>query len=439
MSRWALVLLLPVAAHAQLVLMTGSCTTGSAIGSGAFYNFGQVAAGAAKDVNFFVCNTGSASVPITALSVSGSGFSISAVNGSVPGVIAPANFLQFTVHFASGTAPSYSASLTIDSITVYLQAAVVPAPQLVSGCGTDSFSFGKVQIGKPGSCSFSLQNPPGAPALAVSLTGAGFSSPRLPAAVAPGAALTFVVQLTPVCGTTNYSGALTVNTQSYALTGSGFAALPSPSLAFDTNAVASGEQHKLTMTLSAPYPCGANDVPLTLSFAPATTVVSDDPTIVFVAGNTRNTSLPFAAGVTQASVVFNAGSTEGTITFSVPNTAVQTTLTIPPATISIQSATASNQVLGNLNIEIIGFDNTYTAGVMSFTFFDTSGKAIGSAVNADFTSNFKTYFTTGQPSGSSFLMNVSFPVTGTQTQVGSVAVTLTNSAGQAQTGNLTFQ
>jgi hypothetical protein len=438
-TRFALAILLPVAAHAQLVLMTGSCTTGSAIGSGSFYNFGQVAAGATKDVSFFACNSGSASVTITALSVSGSGFSISAVNGSVPGVIAPANFLQFTVHFASGTAPSYSASLTINSITVYLQAAVVPAPQLVSGCGASSFSFGNVQIGKPGSCSFSLQNPPNAPALTVSLTGAGFNSSSLPATVAPGAALTFIVQLTPVCGTTKYSGTLTAGAQSYALTGTGFAALPSPSLVFDTNSVASGEQHTLTMNLSTPYPCGANDVPLALAFAPSTTVVSDDPTIVFVAGNTRNTSLHFDTGVTQASVVFNTGSTAGTITFSVPNTAVQTTLTIPPATISIQTAAASNQVLGQLNIEIIGSDNTYTAGAMSFTFFDTGGKAIGGAVNADFTSNFKTYFTTGQASGSSFLLNVSFPVTGPQTQVGSVAVTLTNSAGQAQTGNLTFQ
>jgi hypothetical protein len=94
--------------------------------------------------------------------------------------------------------------------------------------------------------------------------------------------------------------------------------------------------------------------------------------------------------------------------------------------------------LGELDVQVIGYDNTYSAGAMQFTFFDAKGNAIGAPVNADFTSNFKTYFAT-QTSGSAFLFRVSFPVQGDQTQVATVKATLTNTAGPVQTGTLTFQ
>jgi adhesin HecA-like repeat protein len=42
-------------------------------------------------------------------------------------------------------------------------------------------------------------------------------------------------------------------------------------------------------------------------------------------------------------------------------------------------------------------------------------------------------------SGSSFLARVSFPIAGNQALVATVAATLTNRAGQVQTGTLTFQ
>jgi len=205
------------------------------------------------------------------------------------------------------------------------------------------------------------------------------------------------------------------------------------------------------MTLPSPYPCPAlfsGDV--NLAFAPATTLVPDDPTIVFLPGSTRSLPLSLNAGGTgifingQPGAIFQTGTTAGSITFSITTTGVQlsadptTVITIPPAAIAIESVAASNQQMGVLNVEITAVDNTYTAGVMSFAFLDTSGKAIGSgAVNADFTSAFKTYFAR-QDSGA-FLMNVSFPVTGNALDVGSVKVTLTNSAGQTQTGSLAFQ
>lgn len=104
----------------------------------------------------------------------------------------------------------------------------------------------------------------------------------------------------------------------------------------------------------------------------------------------------------------------------------------------IDSTTASKERTGYLDITIAGADNTYSAGAMSFAFFDASGDPIGAAASADFTSSFKTFYG-GANAGSGFKALISFPVTGSVTNIGSVTVTLTNSAGVASTGSLTFQ
>ena len=175
---------------------------------------------------------------------------------------------------------------------------------------------------------------------------------------------------------------------------------------------------------------------------------ADDSSIVFLQGSTR--SLPFAVAANQTAVTINGqssatfqtGSTAGTITFTLSQAQINGDATvkiaIPPAAITIDSATASNQRLGELDVQVIGFDNTYSAGAMTFAFFDAAGKAIGAPVNVDFTPQFQTYYGT-QQSGSSFLMRVSFPIQGNQTQVATVQATLSNAAGAAQTGSLTFQ
>jgi hypothetical protein len=59
-------------------------------------------------------------------------------------------------------------------------------------------------------------------------------------------------------------------------------------------------------------------------------------------------------------------------------------------------------------------------------------------VSSDFTTQFKSFYG-GQTGGSTFQALVSFPVVGSVTNIGSVTVTLTNAAGTASTGSLTFQ
>jgi hypothetical protein len=454
--RALLLLLLPCALRAQLGLFSFDGTSETPVGS--IFDYGSVFSGSSQDVRFRARNTGNAPVYLSALAVSGAGFSISAVNGSVPGTVAPSNFLEFTVRFTAGSAATYSANLQVNSISTLLVGRSVPAPVItaLTGCAPGAnggFDFGSVTIGSQHLCNFSVFNP-NAQAIAISTlaVSGGFQllqAPAVPLTLAANQATSFAVAIKPQCGTASFSGTLTINTQSIPLGGAAITpALPKPTLAFDTSTLSSGEQHAISMTLASPAVCAANGF-LNLAFTPNTGApITDDKAVAFLSGSVR--ALPFAASagstnVTvggQTSAAFQTGTTAGKIVFSVTGTPLAgdptTSFSIAAAPIAIDTATASNQRLGELDIQVIGYDNTYSAGSMRFAFFDTNGSAIGSAVNVDFTAQFQSFFA-GSQNGSAFLMKVSFPVSGDQTKVGSVKVTLANSAGSTETGTLTFQ
>jgi hypothetical protein len=446
-------------ARAQLALFTFDGANESAVG--ATYNYGSVPAGSNRDVRFRVHNSGSASVSIATISVSGSGFSIAAVNGLLPYPITPGSFLEFTIRFTAAIPATFSANLQVNSISVLLLGTSVSPPLLtaVAGCtiaapGTPqaAFDFGNVAIGTQHFCNFSLFNPTGQPMLiaTITLTG-GFQfqqNPATPLTLAPNTATAFAIVITPVCGTVAYSGSLFVNGQAFPLIAAGISpTLAKPLLTFDSKTFLSAEQHTLSLSLPTAPPCGATGN-LNLAFAASVPGVLGDAAVVFLKGSTRSLQFSVAPNSTavtiagQPSATFQTGTTAGSITFTLTGTPLAadptTTIVISPSVIAIDTATASNQRLGELDVEVIGFDNTYSAGAMSFTFFDTAGTQIGSSVAADFTTQFKSYFSS-QTAGSAFLMRVSFPITGDQTKIAKVQATLKNAAGSAQTALLVFQ
>ncbi|HLX45602.1 MAG TPA: hypothetical protein VKR43_19290 [Bryobacteraceae bacterium] len=461
MKSFLLLALAPLAAYAQLTLVTFDGTNSTPVG--AVYNFGNVASGDTKAVVFRVINNATSPVVVQAPAVSGFGFSITSVNGTTPYSIPPApspmNFLAFTVRFGGSLPASYSASLQISSISVILIANVVPAPSLTifPPCTADpttgAINFGNLQNGTPHGCNFSLQNPNPQPLAIASLAATGpFQATNLPATpltLAPGQATTFALQINPSCGTVAIQGALIVNTKSYPLAASGFdPLLPKPSLTFDATAFASAEQHTLSIALPTPSACAVNGY-VNLAFVSNVNGITDDSAVMFLAGSTR--TLPFSVSANsmqllinhQPSAAFQTGTTAGKITFTLSQAQINgdpaTAIVIPPAPIAIELATASNQRAGELDIAITAYDNTYSAGSMSFTFFDAKGNMIGAPRNADFTSQFGAYFSSQPNNGSAFLMRASFPVQGVQGQVATVQATFTNAAGQSQTGSLTFQ
>jgi len=454
-----LLALAPALLQAQIVLYSLDGITPSPLG--AVYGYGQVAAGDSKIVRFRALNSGTVSITITLLKVinnTGAGFSI--VNSSsTPFVIAPGSSMDFFAGFSATDITSYSATLEVGTVsqtlTAILLATVVPAPTLsvAAPCtGPDAnstISFGRILQGTQESCTLSILNP-FPQALTVSpltLSGAAFSTTAGSAVtIAAGQSSSFTILFAPT-NATAYSGTLTVGTRTYTLSGTGFSSpLPALVWSFDTTAVASGQQHTLSLQLSAPAPVSAAGT-LTLTFTPSTSLVTDDTAVQFVATSKRVASFAISAGATaltinaQPNIVFSTGTTEGTLTFTVDagifglSGSPSTSLTTPPAVIAISSTGATSRA-NELDVVIAGFDNTYSIGAMSFAFFDRSGASITS-LSADFTANFKA-FLQGQTAGSSFLMRVSFPVSGDVTQIGGVNVTLTNAAGVVITPRLNF-
>jgi hypothetical protein len=83
-----------------------------------------------------------------------------------------------------------------------------------------------------------------------------------------------------------------------------------------------------------------------------------------------------------------------------------------------------------LLITVTGYDNTYSAGNLNFTFYNTTGTAYP-AISYNAASLFQSnFFSTSNTTGGAFVLQATFPVTGDITQIGSVAVSITNSVGQ---------
>jgi len=460
MRTTLLVFLLPLAASAQIALYTVS--NGVETPVGATLSLGKVAAGDAVSVRIRVRNIGAGTANITYFFVDGMGFKLGSLP-IVPFTIAPGSVQDALLSFSQPIPSLYSSTLRVDSnvnsISTFLIANVVVGPVLTvfpvctgSNGPPLSIDFGLVPAGQLRLCNFSLQNP-GAQDMtiatfsATNVTGAAFqlsSGPKPPFTIPAGGAITFVVNFTPAAAT-SYTGSLAIETRTYVLTGAGFnTPLPTPLLEFDTGSVQSAQQRRLTMRLPTAASSSASGN-VNLAFLPDTALVTDDPTVVFLATGTR--SLPFSVtqGSTlisiggQTSAVFQTGTTSGRIRFTLSGVSTTgdatTTLTIPAAPISIDTATATRRT-GDLDIQVSGFDNTYSAGVMTFTFSDISGQALA-PIHADFTKDFKTFFTKA-PAGSTFQVRVSFPVTGDPSGISSVDVQLGNSAG-VKTQHLIFQ
>jgi hypothetical protein len=451
-----LTLLLPLAARAQIALYT--VTNGVEAPIGASLNMGTVAAGDTVSVRIRVRNIGTTTATIGYFFADGVGYTIN--RPALPFTIVAGGLQDALLSFSQTTpAPLYPANLRVESdinsISAFVTAAVVVGPVLTvfpactGSTSPLSIDFGLVAAGQLRLCNFSLQNP-GAQDMTIAafqLSGAAFqipNSPKPPFTITAGSAITFAVDFTPPAAA-SYTGSLAIATRTYVLTGAGFnTPLSTPLLEFDSGPMQSSQQRILTMRLPTAASSSASGN-VNLAFFPDTTVVTDDPAVVFLATGTRSLPFSITQGSTlisiggQTSATFQTGTTSGQIRFTLSGVATAsdatTTLTIPAAPISIETATATQRT-GDLDIQLTGFDNTYSAGIMTFTFSDISGQALP-PIRADFTQDFQTFFAATQ-AGSMFQVRVSFPVTGDPSGIGGVEVQLSNSAG-VQTQHLNFQ
>lgn len=282
----------------------------------------------------------------------------------------------------------------------------------------------------------------------LAVTGVGFalqSAPTPPVSISPGQSITFKV-IFSASAKGSYSGLLGIGARQFQLTGTAIQPALELSMQVDVQPLTSQQQAHISVQSSTAAGAAAIGQ-LTMTFVPAVTGISDDPSIVFSATGGRQIQVTIAQGSQtgtfngQSPFTFQTGTTAGTITFTLvfPNQApVSKAFTIVPATVQITSGKAVVQA-PSLVVTLSGFDNTYSAGMLSFTFFDKSGKPLtAAALSADATTLFHQYFFNQSKTGGAFSVQTTFPVTGDITQVGSVKVGVSSSSGTS-TATETFQ
>lgn len=448
MTARALVLatVLPLSALAQMNLVQFNGTTEIPVGT--TLNVGSAAPGDTVETRFRVVNAGTGPATLQTLGLSGQGFTLTDLP-QLPYIIAPGFEVEFRVDFTPATTGSYSAFLQVtgnpNTITVALTGtAVAGASLMLAGSKTPLaanavINFGSVTRGSTQSQGFMLFNA-GTANITVNtlgVTGAAFSGPiglTAPIQLGPGQTANFQVMFAPQSGQAA-QGTLVVDSRTFNLTGQGLdPPLPAASIVFASSLGASAQQNSVSIALAS-----ASQVPgsgtLTMQFQPSIAGVIDDPSVGFLSGNARVANFTIAPGNTQAqfngqpNIAFQMGTTAGTIVFTLQiqnQPSQQASLNMAPLPVQFDLETAVRN-FGVVGVSLAGFDNTYSASQMVFTFHLTNGQSSG-PINVDATSYFQNYFAS-TPAGGMFDMLLNFPVTGDTSQIVSVDIQIVNSVG----------
>ncbi|HEX7362190.1 MAG TPA: choice-of-anchor D domain-containing protein [Bryobacteraceae bacterium] len=449
-------------------------------------DFGSVTVGSTASITFTVTNNSQSAVSVALPEpVYGSTpFSVSPT-GMLPASVSAAGSATFVVNFTPGSPVLSQSAIVVGSSTFPLQgfgttSTVDPLSQIVvtytnmtkgdpsygdrltaEGPGID---FGQVVSGASKTFQVSVCNPYttyGDVSISkLDVSGSGFTAtgmPSLPVTIPPAAdpndcqtgagPVDFDLEFT-AAGVGNSSGTLTIGTRTIPLTAQTVAPpLSGVSFQLSEEPLTSDQQPNLTLQLASPSQ-GTHDGTLTMTFQPSVQSVGDDPAVRFLATNGRQLNVEFATGSqtgtynNQSAIAFQTGTTAGTLTFTLSVAGIQVgtkSFDISPEKVHIASATATLSS-PNIVVTINGYDNTYSVGQLSFTFYDTKGNVIApGAIAVDASSDFHQYFFTNNKAGGAFALQASFPVlNGDASGVGSVSVTLNNSEGSVTT-KLTVQ
>ncbi len=449
------ILSLPALAQIQVLLFDGTTETPA----GSVVDVGSAAPGDIVEIRFRVRNIGNGATALNTLSITpGSGFKIS-VAPSLPYTLAPysgpPSEAEFRVAFNPAAAGSFSGFLLVNSINIIVRGTATASAALTLAGSNNPLAasavidFGSVPRGGSRLQSLTLTNSSTlaivVPALTIS--GTGFRGPigaAAPIQLAAGQSASFQIAFEPITGQPA-KGALTVDRRSFSLTGQGLdPPLPGASIVFGSQTGASSQQNTVSIPLASASQITGTGT-LTLEFRPAVTGIADDSAIQFMSGPKRVATVTIGVGDTaakfgtQSNISFQTGTTAGTIVFTLalPSGLQQTSLVVAPAAVKIDTATAVRQV-DRLDVSLTGFDNTYSASQLAFTFFDKSGATMQPGViRVDVTPDFRLYFSSTK-TGGAFALLARFPISGDATQVAGTEVQITNAAGVVKTQRINF-
>jgi hypothetical protein len=310
---------------------TSSTTLAVAGATGAF---GSVATGSSGTQTFTVSNTGAATLTITQLAASGSGFSVSGF--ALPINVAVGQSTTFSAKFTPTAAGAVTGSISMSANTnpavtvIALAGTGAGAGQPAITVNPAAVSFGNVTVGAPNSQTVLIQNP-GTVALTISsatASGTGFSiiGLGLPTTVAAGSSTTFNVAFAPAVGGT-VSGSLSLASNAGSalavpLSGTGVASTMSLSastsnLTFGNVAVGSNSAQNVALT---------NNGNSTVTVATVSVTGVGFSSSGVVAGQTIGAGQTALLGVTFSPALAVAASGAITVTSSAANSPINISL-----------------------------------------------------------------------------------------------------------------
>jgi hypothetical protein len=445
-------------------------STISAILAGQPITLPDAAVGDKSTIIVRVRNVGNAEGRITAINVSGAGFTLSDAPFT-PLTLAADAVATVTVTFTPTQAGRATGRLRIGADTfeisanglgAVLQYAYVIGTASITIQSSGQVAFTPVAVGGTSTVRFTVNNNGTAPtsigSISIVQTGTAFSLtqlPALPVTIQPGGVFSFQLGFTPtVMGAA--TATLKLDSQSFTLSGTGNAPAALPDYRFDGP---SGPQEPMTqpavgLSLSQAYPLALTGT-LTLKFY--SEVGASDPSVQFATGGStlsftipaNSTRAVFPNNATQVRV--QTGTVAGTITLTPSFQTAEGKIDLTPlnpASFSMAVPQSAPRLLGvavtgksstGFSLLVTGMATGRSVTQMDFTFTPTSGENVSTTkITLPVESSFLAWYTStaSQPYGSLFTATVPFTmqgdvnkVTSVVDTVQSVAVTIANRLG----------
>jgi Abnormal spindle-like microcephaly-assoc'd, ASPM-SPD-2-Hydin/Protein of unknown function (DUF1573) len=327
--------------------LSGTGTAGGALGANpTSLSFGNVQVGSQQSLSETVTNTGGASVTISQVGITGTGFTISGIKAPV--TLAAGQSATFTVTFTPPSAGTASGMVTITSngtnptLIIPLSGTGVAPGTLTSN--PTSLSFGSVTVGSNQSLSETVTNTGGASVtisqVAISGTGFSLSVISTPVTLTAGQSFALTVTFTPASAG-SVSGNVTITSTA-----------SNPTLIIPLSGSGTATTGQLGVN---PTTLGVGSVVVGTSGSASGTLTASSANVMVTAASTSNSV--FSVSGLSLPVTIPAGqSVPFTVTFSPQTTgAVTATLTFtsnaqPPTTIETLTGTGTPAPTHTVNL-----------------------------------------------------------------------------------------
>jgi hypothetical protein len=415
-------------------------------------SFGSVTVGNNQSLSETVTNTGGASVTISQVASSGTGFGVSGI--TTPVILTAGQSATFTVTFTPASAATANGNITISSnasnstLTVPLSGVGVAPGAL--GSNPTSLSFGSITVGNNQSLTETVTNTGGASVTIsqASISGSGFSLSGIttPVTLTAGQSATFSVKFTPASagsasGTVTIASNASNPTLTVALSGTGVApgTLGSNPASLNFGTVTVGNNQSLSETVTN---TGGASVTISQVATSGTGFSLSGITtpVTLMAGQGATFTIAFAptsAGSASGAVTVTSNASNSTLSIALSGTGAAAVgqLTVAPTTMDLGSVIAGTSGTSSGSLTASGANVTVTGASSNNSVFSVGGLSLPVTIAAGQSVPFTITFspqTVGAASGTLTVTSNAQPPTTTETLTG------TGTAAPSHTVNLSW-